>query len=230
MNDRTQVTTGQVSEDRAPATNGDRAARRSDLSHQTLSSLLWVFSGNSVQYVLRTIILIILARLLIPADFGVVSAALTIAQLTEIFALLGVGPAIVQRPDLSDTHLRTGFTSSIIFGTSLGGLIWLFAPAIAGFFQSDQVTSVLRVIIIVFPLSGVTVVAESLIRRHLRFRKLVQIEVTAYAISYGIVGISLALLGFGVWSLVGAYIVEEIIKAIALLIAHPHPKKPQLNV
>src|SRR5262249_14337073 len=106
----------------------------------------------------------------------------------------------------------------------------LFAPAIADFFQNDQVTSVLRVIIIVFPLSGVTVVAESLIRRHLRFRKLVQIEVIAYAISYGIVGISLALLGFGVWSLVGAYIVEEIIKAIALLVAQPHPKKPQFNI
>jgi O-antigen/teichoic acid export membrane protein len=202
----------------------------SKLSHRTLGALLWTFSGRAANLLLRTATIVILARLLRPADFGIVAAALTIVQFSEIFALLGVGPAIVQRTQLEERHMRTGFTFSVLSGIVLAVAIWSFAPVVARFYQSDDVLPALRVIALAFPLSGITVVAESLLQRNLQFRKLAGIEIVSYTIGTGIVGISLAFAGFGAWALVTAYLVEEILKAIAVLIVQPHPKKPQFEV
>jgi O-antigen/teichoic acid export membrane protein len=214
----------------ATASTSDEKTDRAKLSDRTLGALFWTFSGRIVQLILRTATIVILARLLTPADFGVVAAALTVVQFSEIFALLGVGPAIVQRVQLEERHLRTGFTFSVLFGTSLSIIIWLLAPEIARFFQSAEIVPVLRVIVLVFPLSGLTVVAESLMQRELHFRKLAAIESATYAIANGLIGISLALAGFGVWALVIAYLVQEILKAFALLVAQPHAKRPQFEI
>jgi O-antigen/teichoic acid export membrane protein len=203
---------------------------QTNLSNRTMGALFWTFSGRIAQLVLRTITTIILARQLIPADFGVVSAALIVVQFSEIFALLGVGPAIVQRPQLEERHIRTGFTSSVLFGIFLSIIIWVIAPVIAMFFQSENLVAILRAIILVFPLSGLTVVASSLMQRNLQFRKLARIEFTSDLAGNGIIGISLAFAGFGAWALVAAYLVSEILKAISMLAAQAHPKKPQFEI
>jgi O-antigen/teichoic acid export membrane protein len=208
----------------------DENAEQPNLSYQTLSGLFWVFSAKGVLIILRAGIIIILARLLTPADFGIVAAALTIVGFSEIFALLGVGPAVVQRPQLEERHIRTGFTFSVLFGIVLAALLWFLAPGIASFYQSDNLTPVLQTIILVFPLSGLTVMAESLMQRELQFRKLARIEVSVYAIGSGIVGVSLAFAGLGAWALVASYLVQQILRAIAVLAAQPHSKKPQLEV
>jgi O-antigen/teichoic acid export membrane protein len=77
-------------EPRSASATSDEHAKQSNLSHQTLSALFWAFSGKSVLIVLRTVTIVVLARLLAPAHFGLVAAALTVVQFSEIFALLGV--------------------------------------------------------------------------------------------------------------------------------------------
>jgi len=214
----------------SPSSTPNYDAEQSSLSYRTLNALFWTFGGSSIQLGLRTLTLMILARLLKPADFGVLAAALTVVQFSEIFALLGVGPAIIQRSELEERHVRTGFTFSILFGLALAGVVWFFAPAIASFFQSEQLTSILRVIVLVFPLNGLMVVAQSLMQREFQFRKLAGIEVASYAIGTGIVGITLAFLGFGVWALAIAYIAQESLKTLAVLLVQPHSKKPQFEL
>src|SRR5512147_2851372 len=80
------------------------------LVQSTLHGFFWAFLGTGAQAILQLLVLIILARLLTPLDFGLVSAALIVVQFTSIFSQLGVGPAIVQRPALEDRHVRTAFT------------------------------------------------------------------------------------------------------------------------
>src|SRR5687768_1485098 len=101
------------------------------LSERALGGLIWTFLGTGAQVVLQVLALVVLARLLTPEDFGVVAAALVVIGFSAIFSHLGVGPAVVQRPELTGAHLRTAFTLSVLLGVLFGGLIWLLAPAVA---------------------------------------------------------------------------------------------------
>ncbi|KJS11981.1 MAG: polysaccharide biosynthesis protein [Peptococcaceae bacterium BRH_c8a] len=194
-----------------------------------MGGLFWMLSGTGIQSVLQLLVLAILARLLTPVDFGLVGAALVVMRFSNIFSQLGIGPAIVQRPNLSTTHIRTGFTITLLFGASLVALIWLLSPHIAGFFRMDGLVPVLRVIALAFFFKGLAGISESLLQRDMQFRWLAIIQVISYALGYGAVGIILALAGFGVWSLVLAYLAQEILISVMAMIAMPHPKIPQLN-
>ncbi|NUN24154.1 MAG: oligosaccharide flippase family protein, partial [Candidatus Jettenia caeni] len=175
------------------------------------------------------LVLAILARLLTPKDFGIVSAAMVVVRLSEVFAQIGIGPAIVQRQDLKTVHLRTGFTISCLSGLSLTGLISSLAPQISVFFHMEELIPVIRGVSLVFLFQGISLVAESLLQRELQFRWLAIIQSLSYAVGYGIVGISLAFLGFGVWSLVIAYLSQMAFKSIFLLKVKPHPKRLALE-
>ncbi len=200
-----------------------------NITQRTLGGLFWLSSGSGVQAVLRLLVLIVLARLLTPEDFGLVGAAMVVVAFSTLFSQLGMGPAIIQRPNLEDRHLRSGFVCSIIFGILLGILIIITAPLIAGLFKIAGLTPVIRVIALLFPIQGLGVIANALIIRELRFRLLATIEILSYSIGYGIIGIILAVLGFGVWALVGAHLARAIVKAAISLYAQPHPKRPQFE-
>ena len=195
------------------------------LTYSTLQGFLWMFLGKGVQGGLQLLVLIILARLLTPADFGVVAAALVLVGFASIFSQLGVGPAVVQRPHLETRHLRTAFTLSLTFGTALTGLIWFFAPSISSFFRIAELTPVAQAMSLMFLLQSTSIVAESLLQRELRFRWLAGIEVMAFAGGFGIVGVPLAFLGFGVWALVGAHLAQTFLKTAILLVVQPHQKQ-----
>jgi len=125
--------------------------------------------------------------------------------------------------------VRTAFTVAVILSLSLGVLTALGAPLIADFFRMPELTSVLRVIAPIFPLQGVSAVADALMRRDLRFRTLAIIETFSFGIGYVAVNIVLAWLGLGVWSLVLAHLVQGSIMTIARLVLQPHPKRPAID-
>lgn len=202
--------------------NTDSVVNRG-MTHRTLSGLFWLFSSASVRSVLRLIITVILARLLTPADFGVVAAAMVVVSFAAIFSLLGIGPSVVQFPNLEPRHVRTGFTISLLFGLLFGGVLALVAPGVAQFYRMTELVLVLRILAVSFPLYGTAVVAESLLRRDLQFRKLAAAEIVSYGLGYGAVGVLMALMGFGVWALVAATIAQTALRTIILLILQPHP-------
>lgn len=198
------------------------------LTGSTLTGMFWMSISSGVQALLHLLVLLILARLLTPADFGVVAAALIVVGFSLIFSQLGVGPALVQRPVLEEQHIRTGFTLSLLFGTIFTGFIWILAPGIALFFHMETLTSVVRVMSFVFLFQAVATVGESLLQRELRFRSLAIIEMLALG-GFGLVGITLALLEFGVWALIAAHLVQALLKAVLLLGVQSHSKRPLLD-
>ena len=207
----------------------DTRPKTRGLSHSILGGLFWTLVGTGGQAVLRLLVLVILARLLTPADFGVVSAALVVVGFTTIFSQLGVGPAVVQRPDLEAVHLRAGFTLSLLFGSLTTVLICMLAPATASFFHIPELTPVVRVLSVVFLVSGTSVVAESLMQRDMQFRRLAVINLVAFGAGYGAVGVGLALMGWGVWALVGAQLAQTVLKTGISLIVRPHQMRLSLQ-
>jgi len=188
-----------------------------------------MFSGSGFQSILQVLVLIVLARLLTPSDYGLLGAASVVTGISAIFGQLGVGPAIVQKQDLEPRHLRTGFTISLLLGAFLAGIICIFASPISNFFQMEGLIPLLRVMSLVLILQGACVIAQSLLQRELRFRILAGIEVFSYFLGFGIIGILLALMDFGAWALVGAQIVQGIAKYILLCKFQPHPKLPKIE-
>src|SRR5690606_13643417 len=98
----------------APA--GVLSAPQPDLKRSALGGFAWLSAVNVVRAVLRVAVLAALGRLLLPVDFGLVTAAGVVIWFCNIFASLGVGPALVQRAALETRHVRTGFASSLLLG------------------------------------------------------------------------------------------------------------------
>jgi PST family polysaccharide transporter len=175
--------------------------------------------------VLKVVVLVLLTRLLAPADFGVVSAGLVVINLSLNFSQLGLGPALVQRTVLEPRHLSTAFVASTGLGILIAGAVWAAAPLIAQFFRMDQLVSVIRALALAFPIAGIGTVPESLLQRELRFRLLANRDVLTYGVGYGTVGVVLALLGAGVWALVAAQVTQVGLRTIILLrVAPPIPR------
>src|SRR5436190_17667866 len=101
------------------------------MTNRTLTGLFWMSLATGANVFALLLVLVVLARLLTPADFGLVAAALMVIGFSAIFAELGIGPAIVQRQDLQTTHVRSGFTLVCGLGVLFCGLSWLAAPAVA---------------------------------------------------------------------------------------------------
>lgn len=196
------------------------------LTQRTITGMVWTAWGKAAYTGLQLGVLAVMARLLTPADFGVVSAALVVIGFSTVFSQLGFGPALVQRQELEPRHLDTAFIGSVVFGAVLGALVWLAAPDAARLLKIEGVQPVLRVLAWVFPLQGLGVAAESLLRRDLRFLWLANLDVVAYAIGYGVVGITLALAGWGVWALVAGQITQGLVRTGALLSTRPPRLRP----
>lgn len=191
------------------------------LTRRTISGMFWAAWGKGAHAALQLLVLGIMARLVSASDFGVVSAALVVIGFSAIFSHIGLGPALVQRPQLEQRHLDTAFTTSVLFGLLLGAIVWIAAPAAAAALQIPDVQPVLRTLALVFPLQGLGVAADSLLRRDLRFRWLANLDVATYGLGYGGVGIGLALAGAGVWALVAGYMAQALLRNAILLVKQP---------
>src|SRR5690625_2864821 len=190
---------------------------KDSLETRTLRGLIWSFGGTAGQTIVNAVVVVVLARLLTPEEYGIIGAALIIVNLAQIFVQLGVGPALVQLPNIVSRHIQSALTISIVIGISFGGLIAVLAPQFARFFGASELTDVLRVLSIVFPLASLAAVGRSLLQRSMNFRTLAFIDLISFSCGYGLVGIATAAGGLGVWALVAANIGQTLLATTLVL-------------
>ncbi len=206
-----------------PPASGRKQASETppSLTHRAVNGMMWVAWGTTAMAVLKVVVLVLLTRLLSPTDFGLVGAALVVIGFSLNFSQLGMGPALVQRPVLEPRHISTAFVASAGLGVLVGAVVWLVAPQIAQFFHMQGLTSVVRWLALVFPMTGLATVPDNLLQREMRFRLLANRDIVAYGAGFGAVGVLLALLGWGVWALVAAQLTQVTIRSMILLYAGP---------
>ena len=173
--------------------------------------------------------LAVLGRLLTPEDFGVVAAALVAVNFSAIFAQLGVNQALIQRSSVTEGTSGTTFLITVALGSALSLGLALLAPAIARGLALDALAPVLRALSVIFVIRAVGSTAEALLARALRFRAIALLDVVSYAVGHGAVGVTLAALGFGYWSLVGAHLAQAAVKSALAVAARPHVLRPDLD-
>ncbi len=177
--------------------------------------VLWNGISQFSTQVFQFIVIIILARLLSPEDFGIVGLVTLFTGLITVINELGLSAAIIQRKDVNDVHISTSFWSSIFMGVTLCILTIILSPLVANFFHEDLVRPVLMVSSIGLIIGSFGIIQRALLEKSLNFKSITIVEVCA-SIGSGIVSILLAIKGFGVWSIVAGSISTNIISVIAL--------------
>jgi O-antigen/teichoic acid export membrane protein len=200
------------------------------LTNRALGGMIYTFSGTGLQALVQLLALMALGRLLTPTQFGLMGAATVVIACSQIVSQIGVGPAIIQRRDLSPVHVRVAVTLSCTLGFILGALVFFGAPAIAAFYRMPDLEPVLRGVSFLFPLDGLNTVGKSLLTRQLRFRLFVLLDVGSFIVGFACVAVVLAWLGYGVWALVIANLAQEVVRTIAMYVATRHPVRPSMNI
>ena len=191
-------------------------------------AIRWQTLSVGVQIVLQLIFSAALARLLTPSDFGVMAIALVVVGVVEIFAQIGIGPALVQRKDLSDTDIRTAFYTSAVLGILCFAALFAAAPAIGSLYAektggtTDVLVEVLRVVALSFVISGFTLVPRSLLIRRMAFDRLFRSSLAAMLLGNLVIGLGLAWAGSGVWAYVLALLSQNALLGVFNWFQAPH--------
>lgn len=145
----------------------------------------------------------VLARILTPADYGVLVAGMMIIRFGKYFSDFGLVSALIQTPEIDKKKISTIFTLSAGLGIVFT-LLMLAASFLLTSVYNDKIIISIRLLALVFLLNGFTATSQALLRRSLRFKEIEIGTISGYIIGNGIVGISMALLGFGYYSLIYA--------------------------
>lgn len=152
----------------------------------------------------------LLARLLVPEDFGKIAVARLVIDYLDTFITQGLGLAIIQRQDLTRKHLNSAFWANMLVSCLLASLLYLLAPTVARFFHSPPVTPLLQCLAVTLIISGLSRTQAALLTKEMKFKQL-SLRSLLMATIGGITGISLALLGYGVWSLAWQQVVASLV-------------------
>lgn len=173
----------------------------SKLKNEGLKSSAWNFLNLLTNQLRNFIVTLILARLLTPADFGLVSMSMVLNAILDFFVDFGFSSAIIRKDKITEVETSTVFWFNIGIGGLCTLLVFLCAPAFAWFYEMPKLESVVRVTSWSFIISSFGTLQTALFQRSLNFRAPFKAKLIS-SIASGILGIVLALCGFGVWALV----------------------------
>jgi lipopolysaccharide exporter len=193
------------------------------LSKSTFKGLQWTYGASIVGSLLQVGYTAAMGRLLSPADFGVLAIALVFLRFGQYFAQMGVGPALVQSPTMTDRKVQTAFAMNVILSTAVALIFVAIAGLSRNLLDDASVVPVVRVMAVGMVLGGLGTTAEALLRRELRFRQLAINQLISFVVGYLLVGLTSAVLGAGVWSLVAAHLSQTALHTILNVVARPHP-------
>lgn len=170
----------------------------------------WSFVASWGRQGLSVVVYAVLARLLAPAEFGLVALTGVYVALMEIFVNQGLGMALIQRRDLKPEHINAAFWLAVACGTVIALGTAIGAPWIASALGDEALVPIVRAISPAFVLSALANVQLALVRKEMKFRFLAK-QAFISTLAGGTCGIVLACLGAGVWSLVAQSLVGTLV-------------------
>lgn len=177
--------------------------------------MVWIGSATAGRRIVGVITNIILARMLVPADFGLVAMATVFTGFLQLLNEAGLGPAIVQGKEIDERHLSSVFWLNVAISSGIGLAVFFGAGLIADFFGEADVEEILQALSISFSLSALGQVQRAVLKRALDFRRLAIAQIIGVVVG-GVVAIVMAAQGFGVWSIIARTLVEEAVVTVCL--------------
>lgn len=193
-------------------------------SNKIVSGMVWRFGEKITAQLVSFVVSLVLARILMPDDYGIVAIVNVFIAIAEIFVTSGLGTSLIQKKDADDKDFSTVFWCNIALSFLLYIVVFFVSPIIADFYDMQLLTLVLRVFSLRLPISAFNSIQNAYVSRRMDFKKFFFATLIGTIIS-GIVGITMAYMGFGVWALIAQYLTNSTIDTLVLFIVikwRPH--------
>lgn len=187
------------------------------LKDKTVKGTFWsaadAFLGHGVTFIVG----IVLARILSPEEYGLIGIVTIFTSILLGFVDCGFSNALIRKQDANDEDYNTMFIINFVMSLVMYALLFFGAPLIAHFFDRPQLISLVRVTGFLLIIQSLSIVQETILKKKIDFKTRTKASVTAAVLS-GIIGISMAFSGCGVWSLVGQQLSRQLVYTVCLWI------------
>lgn len=179
-----------------------------------MRAALWVFAGKLGNQLVTLGVVMILARLLTPEDFGIVAASQVILTLSQVVVRFGIGAYLIQAETLTPRIIGTAQTLMLSAALCISVILWSLAGPIGGAINVPELAQIMPIMLASFILSAAINPSASLLSREMEFKFLAKTEISSQAIGYGGVAVALAALGFGFWAIILGTFVQTLMRAV----------------
>ena len=188
-----------------------------DIKNKTISGIIWRISERVLAQFVSLIVSIILARILLPDEYGVIALVMVFIAILNSFVTNGLGTSLVQKKDSDDLDFSTIFIAGLFLSFILYIILFIASPFIGLWFSNIEIVLVLRVMGIKLPISSISSIQQAYVSKRMEYKKFFYSTLIGTIVS-GILGIIAAMLGFGVWALIIQYLSNSIIDTIVLFL------------
>lgn len=185
------------------------------LRNKTLSGLKWSFADNTMSQVISFIVGIILARLLSPTEYGIIGMITVFIAVSDSLVDSGLSSALVMKQNCTEVDYNTMFYTNLGFGSVMFIVLFLSAGAISRFYHNAELILLTRVMAVNLIINSFGLVESAILIKKVDFKTQTKVSFISNIIS-GIIGITLAYLGFGYWSLASRTIAQNIVRVSLL--------------
>ncbi|WP_198263925.1 lipopolysaccharide biosynthesis protein [sulfur-oxidizing endosymbiont of Gigantopelta aegis] len=178
------------------------------------SGVGWGTASIIVNTIFQLFFMAIMARLLDPADFGLIAIANVSLRFYSYFSQAGIAPALIQKKSLDEGDTSAALAISLGISCFFYLIAYLASPWTEDYFEMQGLGLVMQVLALNFIILGFSSISQALLRRESRFKAISIIEIISYVLGYGVTGVIAAYLGAGVWSLVLAFMTQSTVTAL----------------
>lgn len=186
-----------------------------NVKSKVIKGLAWTYAERILAQAVSLVVTVILARILSPSDYGVISIVTIFISLADTFAINGLGNSLIQKKNSDQLDFSSVFYFNLVFSIIIYFVLFLLAKPVGNFYEMESLPIVLRVMAIRIPIAAINSVQQAYVSKRMEFRKFFFSTLGGTIVS-AIVGIVMAYLGLGVWSLVGQYLTNTVIDTIVL--------------
>ena len=189
------------------------------LKNKTVKGVAWSAVDNIAGHSVTFIVSLVLARILSPDDYGLIGIIAIFTAVCQTLINAGFTTALIRKKDATDDDYNTVFIVNLAMSLILYTIIFICAPFIADFFRRDELVDLTRVSSLSMIIGALALVQQTRLTKRIDFKSQTKITITASVFS-GIVGIVMALLGFGVWALVAQTLTSQMIRTSLLWVVN----------
>lgn len=205
---------------------GEESQKRVPMTKRSFRhAVTWAYTMNWGENGFTALFTFVLASILGPRDFGIVSMAGIYIAFLQMFMDQGLAAALIQRKELDREHLDSVFWVNMVLGLVLVALSLAFSGWWARVNHLPELSLVIGVLSLAIPIEGLTIVQKAILQREMDFRSLA-IRSNASVLIGGVIGLSMAFKGFGVWALVGQRLSQDVAAVVLLWgLSHWRPNR-----
>lgn len=185
------------------------------LKEKTIAGVVWSFCEQFLRRGISIFVTLLLARFLVPEDFGLLAMMTVFIAITNSLMDSGIKQALIRKKDASQVAFNTAFYTNLVFGIFAYALLFGVAPWVAEFYEEPRLILLIRVLGIVVLINSFQLIQSTILSRELNFKTQLKASVPASLLS-GILAVILAQQGAGVWALVTQMIVSSLLLSIIL--------------